>query len=579
MALVNKPDESIFASSAKQGEVDNFPDLLRGWGITFEQTQGIPPMEWFNFLFKRLDEKHAYLMQRGLPEWSATQDYTKGSCVQFDGLSYRALKVGKNNKPNESDSQYWVCWGFALTEIAHATLTQYGLTQLYTGYDSQREDLALTPKTAYQLKQLINSNTRSLGNFIPNSKKSSRVDSNSAEDVATSVAVKTAYDKGVEAKDAADNANQNAEGRVSKSGDTMTGNLSLKQGDYSGLNLYNNDGYYTRLEGNPHNANSLLTLVYRTPQGTNIAVVNLPKKNGTIAYADDVVFKSGGAMTGILYSVSISSKHYGYGNYANQYTSGAPFMVETTGSQDRDTYHPFVKGLVRSKGRFGAGFSFGYTTKQGAGDGFGRGIIHLIEDNGANRTWAFEHNGDFVSPNDVLSSSGRSINKSIQHDELVGEVAFFARSTPPSGWLKANGAAVSRTTYAELFAAIGTTFGAGDGRTTFNLPDLRGEFLRCLDDGRNIDRGRRLGTAQGDAIRNITGKLDGSAMGSGNQVLEGKMIASGAIGTTYQQRQWSGDQGGWGEQSVSFDFDASRVVPVANENRPRNVALLACIKY
>lgn len=579
MALVNKPDESIFASSAKQGEVDNFPDLLRGWGITFEQTQGIPPMEWFNFLFKRLDEKHAYLMQRGLPEWSATQDYTKGSCVQFDGLSYRALKVGKNNKPNESDSQYWVRWGFALTEIAHATLTQYGLTQLYTGYDSQREDLALTPKTAYQLKQLINSNTRSLGNFIPNSKKSSRVDSNSAEDVATSVAVKTAYDKGVEAKDAADNANQNAEGRVSKSGDTMTGNLSLKQGDYSGLNLYNNDGYYTRLEGNPHNANSLLTLVYRTPQGTNIAVVNLPKKNGTIAYADDVVFKSGGAMTGILYSIGISSKHYGYGNYANQYTSGAPFMVETTGSQDRDTYHPFVKGLVRSKGRFGAGFSFGYTTKQGAGDGFGRGIIHLIEDNGANRTWAFEHNGDFVSPNDVLSSSGRSINKSIQHDELVGEVAFFARSTPPSGWLKANGAAVSRTTYAELFAAIGTTFGAGDGRTTFNLPDLRGEFLRCLDDGRNIDRGRRLGTAQGDAIRNITGKLDGSAMGSGNQVLEGKMIASGAIGTTYQQRQWSGDQGGWGEQSVSFDFDASRVVPVANENRPRNVALLACIKY
>ena len=194
MALVNKPDESIFASSAKQGEVDNFPDLLRGWGITFDQTQGIPPMEWFNFLFKRLDEKHTYLMQRGLPEWSATQDYTKGSCVQFDGVSYRALKNSKNNIPNESDSQYWVRWGFTLSEIARATLTQYGVTQLYTGYDSQREDLALTPKTAYQLKQLIDSNTRSLGNFIPNSKKSNAVNSNSADTVATSAAVKTAYD-------------------------------------------------------------------------------------------------------------------------------------------------------------------------------------------------------------------------------------------------------------------------------------------------------------------------------------------------------------------------------------------------
>lgn len=203
MALVNKPDESIFASSAKQGEVDNFPDLLRGWGITFDQTQGIPPMEWFNFLFKRLDEKHAYLMQRGLPEWSATQDYTKGSCVQFEGLSYRALKNSKNNSPNESDSQHWVRWGFALSEIAQATLTQYGITKLYTGYDSQSEDLALTPKTAYQLKQLIDSNTRALGNVIPNSKKSSAVNSNSADTVATSAAVKTAYDKGVEAEELA----------------------------------------------------------------------------------------------------------------------------------------------------------------------------------------------------------------------------------------------------------------------------------------------------------------------------------------------------------------------------------------
>ena len=222
MALVNKPDESIFASSAKQGEVDNFPDLLRGWGVTFDQTQGIPPMEWFNFLFKRLDEKHTYLMQRGLPEWSATQDYTKGSCVQFDGVSYRALKDSKNNRPNESESQYWVRWGFTLSEIAQATLTQYGITKLYTGYDSQSEDLALTPKTAYQLKQLIDSNTRALGNVIPNSKKSSAVNSNSSDTVATSAAVKIAYDKGVDAKTAADNAQRTANDGVSKANAAQT---------------------------------------------------------------------------------------------------------------------------------------------------------------------------------------------------------------------------------------------------------------------------------------------------------------------------------------------------------------------
>ncbi|MCK9131735.1 phage tail protein [Haemophilus influenzae] len=109
--------------------------------------------------------------------------------------------------------------------------------------------------------------------------------------------------------------------------------------------------------------------------------------------------------------------------------------------------------------------------------------IHLIEDNGDQKLWRFEHNGDFNSAGDVSTSSGKYLNNSVQISELVGEVAFFARTTPPSGWLKANGAAVSRTTYAALFAAIGTTFGAGDGSSTFNLPDLRGEFVRGLDDG------------------------------------------------------------------------------------------------
>lgn len=454
-----------------------------------------------------------------------------------------------------------------------------------TGIDS--DGLVLTAKAGKKLAQSIAQLLLNVTqNYINNNKKSDAVNSNSSESVASSKAVKTAYDKAVEAKTAADNANQNAEGRVPKTGDTtINGTLRAKNtsGGWSAYQFETSQGFW-QLEVHPNSheeANRRFNMMF-IPNIGNSVYLSFPAlgNNGeVVAYQSWAVNKAGDSMTGILRTVGIASTHFGAGAYSNQYTSGAPFMVEATGSKDRDTYHPFVKGLVRSKGRFGAGFSLGYTTKQGAGDGFGRGIIHLIEDNGANRTWAFEHNGDFVSPNDVLSSSGRSINKSIQQDEVVGEVAFFARTTPPSGWLKANGAAVSRTTYAALFAAIGTTFGAGDGRTTFNLPDLRGEFLRCLDDGRNIDRGRRLGTAQGDAIRNITGKLDGSAMGSGNQVLEGKMIASGAIGTTYQQRQWSGDQGGWGEQSVSFDFDASRVVPTASENRPRNVALLACIKY
>ena len=85
-----------------------------------------------------------------------------------------------------------------------------------------------------------------------------------------------------------------------------------------------------------------------------------------------------------------------------------------------------------------------------------------------------------------------------------GQVAHFAMSTPPTGWLKANGAVVSRTTYATLFAAIGTTFGVGDGSTTFKLPDMRGEFIRGWDDSRGVDAGRGFGTAQADAFKSHT---------------------------------------------------------------------------
>nr|DAT82283.1 MAG TPA: tail collar fiber protein [Caudoviricetes sp.] len=158
-----------------------------------------------------------------------------------------------------------------------------------------------------------------------------------------------------------------------------------------------------------------------------------------------------------------------------------------------------------------------------------------------------------------------------------GQIAFFAGSSAPAGWLKANGAAVSRTTYAALFAAIGTTYGAGDGSTTFNLPDLRGEFMRGWDDGRGIDRGRAFGSAQGDAIRNITGSID-TGSHNGQQLFD-EATAQGALAISRKQwKKWTGDSGDGGNNPAAFDFDASRVVPTASENRPRNIALLACIK-
>ena len=78
---------------------------------------------------------------------------------------------------------------------------------------------------------------------------------------------------------------------------------------------------------------------------------------------------------------------------------------------------------------------------------------------------------------------------------------MMATFTPPSGYLKCNGAAVSRTTYADLFAIIGTAHGAGDGASTFNVPDLRGEFVRGWDDARGVDSGRVFGSSQGQSYQ------------------------------------------------------------------------------
>ena len=176
-----------------------------------------------------------------------------------------------------------------------------------------------------------------------------------------------------------------------------------------------------------------------------------------------------------------------------------------------------------------------------------------------------------------ITVSPAELTAAVESSVPSGAVMHFAMQSAPTGWLKADGSAVSRTQYPALFAAIGTTFGVGDGRTTFNLPDLRGEFVRSWDGGRNIDPGRAFGSAQGDAIRNITGSID-TGSNNGHQLFD-EATATGALAISRRQwKAWTSDTQDGRNNPAAFDFDASRVVPTAPENRPRNIALLACIK-
>lgn len=136
----------------------------------------------------------------------------------------------------------------------------------------------------------------------------------------------------------------------------------------------------------------------------------------------------------------------------------------------------------------------------------------------------------------------------------AGTIITVAKNTAPSGYLKANGALLSRTTYSDLFAQIGTTFGAGDGSTTFALPDLRGYFPRGWDDGRGIDTGRVFGSNQADEFKSHYHTETASSF-------------SGA------------GSGGPAFSAVNSSPTVNTSSVGGTETRPKNIALLYCIKY
>ncbi|MCT8345372.1 phage tail protein [Photorhabdus kleinii] len=143
----------------------------------------------------------------------------------------------------------------------------------------------------------------------------------------------------------------------------------------------------------------------------------------------------------------------------------------------------------------------------------------------------------------------------------VGSPIPWPLSHPPVGYFTCNGSAFDKLQYPKLAEAY------PDGK----LPDLRGEFIRGWDDKRGVDSGRRILTSQGDAIRNIQGSFAGMIATNYHLATRGVFYASQVLGIA--------TDGSFKSLNVSdtdtpygFGFEASRVVPVASENRPRNIA-------
>jgi hypothetical protein len=137
-----------------------------------------------------------------------------------------------------------------------------------------------------------------------------------------------------------------------------------------------------------------------------------------------------------------------------------------------------------------------------------------------------------------------------------GAVMHFAMSAVPVGWLECNGQNVGRVTYASLYAAIGTTYGTGNGTTTFTLPDLRGEFIRGWSNGRSgVDVSRAIGSTQADDFKSHTHGLN-TGQGAGGQGFPVEF-----------QTAWS------------TNLQGRITATGGTETRPRNIAMMACIKF
>ena len=203
---------------------------------------------------------------------------------------------------------------------------------------------------------------------------------------------------------------------------------------------------------------------------------------------------------------------------------------------------------------------------------------------------ALSGNVDLTLPSSIVSGgfmqTDGSGNLSFQIVAGVpsGAVFCIAVASVPSGYLECNGAAVSRTTFAALFAIIGTQYGSGNGSTTFNIPDLRGEFIRGFDNGKGTDSGRSIATSQSDQNKQHNHPASSSVNDSGH-----------VHATTFDNKKYFP---GGGSTSISFGGPGSYPADVftmssattgisvstttsndgGGETRPRNIAMMYVIK-
>lgn len=194
-------------------------------------------------------------------------------------------------------------------------------------------------------------------------------------------------------------------------------------------------------------------------------------------------------------------------------------------------------------------------------------LYKCIQANGASST--------VVAPTDSTYWSQIPTYTDLPDPIPTGVILTFGGSTVPEGFLLCNGAAISRTTYAKLFAAIGTLYGAGDGATTFNLPDMRDRFAEGAGGTYSV------GTAVEAGLPNIIGSVK-SLMSPTSEAWSVSSYTSGAFTAGNVKKLSSDIISGSGDTEFDLSFIASLSSSIYGNSttvQPLSLILNYIIKY
>ncbi|EPG7578679.1 phage tail protein [Providencia rettgeri] len=340
--------------------------------------------------------------------------------------------------------------------------------------------------------------------------------------------------------------------KFDKTGGEIDGPLKIKNAriivggvnDFAGAALTRTDGSYILLESRPLSNNALLGIIDRSASGSDRTVVSIPNRSGTAMLVGD----------------------YGWGGSAdNNLTASQAGITEFL--QTKTTPSQMHRNNITTK------YSVAYAanaylkcgnTWMNISVGHNNGIMTIAAGNETveNVSTVYSTVNTTTDRNGNLKVSGFSDTLS---DYPVGSPIPWPQATAPSGFLVCNGQSFNKTTYPLLAAAY----------PSGKLPDLRGEFIRGLDAGRNVDSSRAVLSAQSDAMQEISGTFTVEGAKSEKEapaVVTGvftKSVTKGKVNTAASSQN---------EDIPLIKFNTSNEARTSNENRPRNIAFLYIVR-